>query len=109
MSTQNENVKEEQSQEKLSYITLTVHQPDGTEETYELSYFVGCGIPMNMESTEEVTPTMAMQIGHADMKERMAVNKTLSKQIDPFLLMIEGMIGSTMVVSRDRTAEEEEE
>lgn len=109
MSTQNENVKEEESQEKSRYITLTVHHPDGTEESHELSYFVGCGIPRNMESNEKVTPAMAMQVGHANVKEQLAVNKVLSKQVDPFLLMMDGLMGSTMVASGDRTAEEEEE
>lgn len=109
MSNQNESVKEEQNKEQSRYITLTVHNPDGTEETHELSYFVGCGVPRDMESTDEITPTMAMQIGLANIKERMAVNKVLSKQVDTFLLMMEGMMDSTMVVSGDHIAEEEEE
>lgn len=108
MSEQNASMKEEQNQEQSRYITVTVHHPDGTEESHELSYFVGCGIPRDRESTEEVTPTMTMKIGRPNMKEQLAVNKVLSKQVDPFLLMMEGLMGSTMVVSGDETAEEEE-
>lgn len=108
MSEQNESTKEEHNQEQSNYITVTVHHPDGTEESHELSYFVGCGIPRDMKSDEEVTPTIAMQIGRSNIKEQLAVNKVLSKQVDPFLLMMEGLIGSTTVISGDKTAEEEE-
>lgn len=108
MSTQNETVKEEQNQEQSSYVTLIVHNPDGTEETHELNYFVGCGIPRDMESTEEVTLTMAMQIGRSNAKERMAVNKVLSKQVDPFLLMMEHMMGATTAIRGVEPDKEEE-
>ena len=83
------------------WVTITVHNPDGTSESHDLNYFVGCGVPKDEESTDTVTPVLVMKVGRTSIKEDIAVNKALSKQVDNCLLLFGGLLGGSTIVSHD--------
>lgn len=78
-----------------AWVTVTVHNPDGTEVTHDLRYVLAVGIPKGKETEDDkmtIAPTVYVEVGRVTPIEKAASVKAIMENVEPIDMFLSTLI-----------------
>lgn len=78
-----------------AWVTVTVHNPDGTEVTHDLRYMLAVGIPKGEEIEEDemtIPLAVSLEIGRVTHIEKAASVKAIMENVEPIDMFLSTLI-----------------